>query len=163
MSITIQGHQFEITVPPYVAGPCELTEGEASTLNQTRLENIRNNFAGKIKTLLNGSESLTEAQLEKTQADLNAYAATYAFGVRAPGQGRRVVDPIEREMLKLAKDDISKAFFAKHGAKVDKDALAEAAEKVISLKHDDYAKRARRILREREAIGLETLESVGLS
>jgi hypothetical protein len=127
-SITISGHKFE--VPEGVLARYELgyqlqTEGEVAAIRQTLAENLRNNFAGTVKAAGNGE--LTEEQVAELQAKFNEYAATYQFGVRKAGSGapRAPKDPVEREMQKLAKDAVSKAFYAKHGEKIDKEQLAE--------------------------------------
>jgi hypothetical protein len=155
--ITIAGHKF--TVPEgvlarYQIGYTLADEGEVSTIRQTLCENLRNNFANKVKTTSNGGE-LTQEQMTALQADFEKYAGEYKFGVRsAGGGGRRVVDPTEREMIKLAKEDIGKAYFAKYGEKLGKDQkewLEEKVEQLLEAKHDDYAKRARAIMRQREA------------
>lgn len=95
--ITVQGKQF--TAPqPYTAGHV-LNEGEASALNQVLAENLRNNFASKMK---NAAEAEGDAKKELTQEDFDAYAQSYKFGVRAGGT-RVVTDPVTREARKLAK------------------------------------------------------------
>jgi hypothetical protein len=107
---------------------------------------------------------LTEEQIAELQAKFNEYAQTYQFGVRKAGSGapRAPKDPVEREMQKLARDAVSKAFYAKHGEKIDKEQLAELSAKLLEAKHDEYAKRARTIIRERERAGTEDLASIGL-
>jgi hypothetical protein len=81
-AITILGLRFNVQ-SPYSAGHV-CTKGEASALNQKRLESIRNKLAvtAKDRTL--------------TQADVDAYAASYVFG-------ERTNDPIEAEALELAR------------------------------------------------------------
>lgn len=163
--ITVQGHKFEVPeglVAKYAVGYTIADEGEAHALRQTFLENLRNNFAGKVKTALGEAEQLSDEQQSALQNEFASYANEYKFGVRTGGGGAPKRDPVEREMLKLAKDDIAKAYYAKYGEKADKDMLAEKAEELIGLKHDDYAKRARAILRQRESAGNETLASLGI-
>jgi hypothetical protein len=86
-SITIFGLRFNVR-PPYRAGHF-CTNGEARALNQKRLENIRNHLAVKAK----------DGTL--TQVDVDAYAASYAFGERTPR--RRANDPVGAEALELAR------------------------------------------------------------
>ena len=97
-NILIQGLEFSVPAP-YNPGPHELTEGEAKTLNQTLAENLRNNFAGKMK-----DGAIPEAELDSKFAE---YAASYAFGVRAGGGGGSR-DPVEVEAMNLARDAIKK-------------------------------------------------------
>lgn len=96
----------------------ELTPGEASALNQTLRENIRNNLSKK--------EGLTQEQVD-------AYAAEYQFGVRTPGAGR-TSDPVMAEYMRLAKDKIKQMLKAK-GKKAEADAITEAAKNMLNTEH----------------------------
>ncbi len=104
LEITIQSQQF--SVPHlYVAGPIELTEGEAHALQQVYAENVRNNFATQMKKR---ADEIAEAQAKNldvipamlSQADLDAYVAGYSFGIRT--SGGIAVNPIEAEETRLA-------------------------------------------------------------
>jgi hypothetical protein len=86
-SITIFGLRFNVQ-SPYSAGHV-CTKGEASALNQKRLESIRNHLAVKAK----------DGAL--TQADVDACSASYVFGERTAM--RRTSDPVEAEALGLAR------------------------------------------------------------
>lgn len=101
--ITIAGSPFNVPVR-YEEGH-ELTAGEASALNQTYHENIRNNLAKKAK----------EGTL--TQADVDSYADTYQFGVRAAGTGGVSRDPVMSEAMRIAKKQLSE-MLRKAGKKV---------------------------------------------
>src|ERR1019366_7774418 len=90
--ITISGHPFNVPVR-YEEGN-ELTAGEASALNQTYHENIRNNLAKKAK----------EGVL--TQVEVDAYAESYQFGVRTAGVGV-TRDPVMAEAMRIAKKQIA--------------------------------------------------------
>jgi hypothetical protein len=85
--ITILGLRFNVQ-SPYSAGHV-CTKGEASVLNQKRLESIRNKLAATAK---NGA---------LTQADVDTYAASYVSGERTAR--RRTNDPVEAEALELAR------------------------------------------------------------
>ena len=85
-SITILGLRFNVQ-SPYSAGHV-CTKGEARALNQKRLEGIRNHLA------------VTAKDRALTQADVDAYAASYVFGERT---ARRTNDPVEAEALELAR------------------------------------------------------------
>jgi len=96
--ITIQGQVFRVPVR-YSAGHT-LTEGEASALNQTLHENLRNNFAKKV---VEGTEAgLT---METMQQQLDDYASDYQFGVRTGGGGFRG-DPVMTLALNTAREMI---------------------------------------------------------
>lgn len=100
--ITIAGSTFNVPVR-YEEGH-ELTAGEASALNQTYHENIRNNLAKKAK----------EGTL--TQEEVDSYAEGYQFGVRAAGAGVSR-DPVMSEAMRIAKKQIAE-LLKKSGKKV---------------------------------------------
>lgn len=104
--ITISGHSFNVPVR-YEEGH-ELTAGEASALNQTYHENLRNNFAKKVK------DAGEVADLSALQAELDKYAADYAFGVRTGGGGV-TRDPVMSEAMRIAKKQIGDLIRAKGG------------------------------------------------
>lgn len=132
--LTIQGLTFQYSTP-YVPGPVELTEGEASTLNQVRGENIRNNFASTIRKaresayrqanslkeddkIPEGAELPPAEMTEELRTAFAEYDAEYEFGVRKASTGPRVpVDPVEREAYRIATDQIKVALKSK-GIKV---------------------------------------------
>ena len=113
-----------ITVAGLVlSGPIPYTEGhvlvanEAMTLNQTWLENLRNNFAAKANKHLvdlghskkdeSGDdiatpEECTAESLAVIQAAFLDYAAGYEFGVR----GGREADPVRAQALEMAKGKV---------------------------------------------------------
>ena len=86
-AITIAGSQF--TVPLRYAEGHVLIAGEANALNQTFLENCRNNLSGKAK----------DGTL--TQEIVDQYAASYQFGQRKGGFGPS--DPVESMALTIAR------------------------------------------------------------
>ena len=94
-SITISGIAFAVAAR-YAEGHV-LNANEASALNQTYFENLRNNFASRAKE-------------GATQEDFDAYAASYQFGVRTGGGGSR--DPIEVEAMRIARDQVKAAIKA---------------------------------------------------
>lgn len=116
VELTIGGNAFTV-MERYEEGH-ELTAGEASALNQTLRENVRNNLSKK--------ENLS-------QEDVDAYAAEYQFGVRTPGAGR-TSDPVMAEYMRLAKDKIKQMLKAK-GKKADADKITEAAKNMLNTEH----------------------------
>ena len=121
LSTTIQGITFSHAAR-YVAGHVTLTEGEAKALNQTLSENLRNNFAGKVKKAIDTHAvdgllpSEIVAELEKEFAE---FEETYEFSVRTQ---RASVDPVHKEAHKLAKEMVMGVLRAK---KIDVKSLAE--------------------------------------
>jgi hypothetical protein len=140
-SITIAGTSF--TVPsPFTEGHV-LTAGEASQLNQVFHENIRNNFSKKVKA---GTA---------TQADIDAYAASYKMGVRTGGG--RVSDPVRREALRIVTDKIV-AQLRSRGDKVggkDGYSMTDIRAKAVAVvdSKPEYMETARRNLETAKAAG----------
>ena len=99
--ITIQGSVFRVPIR-YAAGHT-LTEGEASALNQTLHENLRNNFAKKVAE---GTEA--GIPLETLQQQLDDYANDYQFGVRTGGGGFRG-DPVMTLAMNAAREIVRQA------------------------------------------------------
>lgn len=117
-AIQIAGESF--TVPqPYAEGHV-LTSNEAASLNQTYAENVRNNFASKVKE---ANEAGT-FDLAVFQGRLDDYVADYEFGQRS--YGTRSGDPVMTEALSITRDLVRQAL-AKKGIK-----LADVPAKQIS-------------------------------
>ena len=96
-SITIQHAEWNIE-PRYAAGHV-LNENEASALNQTFFENIRNNWASRLKTS-------SENNVALSQDDLDRYVQEYQFGVRSL-VNREPRDPVAAEERRLARAVVS--------------------------------------------------------
>lgn len=114
--ITINGLAFDVP-QPYAEGH-QLNEAEASTLNQTYAENIRNNVAGRIKLFLKNAslekvEDLTEEQIGKIRADASEYIAAYTFSGAGRGGPRMPADPVGKETFKIAADVVRTKLKAK--------------------------------------------------
>jgi hypothetical protein len=124
--ITIAEKTFSVPMP-YVAGH-QLTEGEADQLNQVLHENIRNNYAKKVKDAVTGS-TFDQATM---QSELDDYSVSYEFGVRSGGG--RISDPIEREAMTIAKELVKAKIREKGGKVADYKAadITELAEGVVA-------------------------------
>lgn len=117
--ITIAGSAYNVPVR-YEEGH-ELTAGEASALNQTYHENIRNNLAKLAKDGL------------LTQEKVDEYANNYQFGVRAAGAGV-TRDPVMSEAMRIAKKQIAE-LLKKSGKKVgdyEVEAINSAAKALLA-------------------------------
>ena len=141
-SLMIAGLTFE--APFKFAAGHVLSEAEARTLNQTRFENLRNNFAPKVKASQEGKDGAIPAdQLASAFAE---FEAAYEFSVPgAGGTSTRSLDPIEREALAIARD-VVKAKLAERGQsynppKEATDEQKEAYRKTIADKVADVASR----------------------
>jgi hypothetical protein len=125
--ITIAGKVFNAPLR-YEEGH-ELNAGEASALNQTYHENLRNNFAKKVKEAVDNGGFNQDA----LQAEFDAYALDYQFGVRTGGGGAPR-DPVMAEAMNIAKMQI-RAKIKEKGRKItdyEPSAITEAAKKLIA-------------------------------
>lgn len=130
--ITIQGLEFEADAP-YKEGDV-LNANEADAINQTFLENLRNNFASHVKAArtavaeTNGFFTVGEGDkkvydldkvtnemldLDALQTSFIEYADKYEFGARRAGGTRVPADPVEREATRIAKEKVKELLRAK--------------------------------------------------
>lgn len=129
--ITIAGHTFK--APLRYAEGHELTANEAGALNQTYHENLRNNFAGKVKAAAEqAGGTLSPDVLASLQSEFDTYAESYQFGIRTGGGAVR--DPVMAEALRIAKDKIKAALKAQGRKTTDvtAEAITEAAKKLLA-------------------------------
>lgn len=106
--ITIQNWAAKVPVP-FGEGHI-LTENQANALNQIYAENVRNNFAKKVKDAREkAAKDGGQVDFVGLQAELNTYAASYEFGTRKGGGGGETglpKDPILRQAHVMARDMI---------------------------------------------------------
>lgn len=124
---TIAGQTFNV-FQPYAEGHV-LTANEASSMNQTFAENIRNNFAKRVKEAVDAGTF----DQDMLQSQLDDYMNDYEFGVRTGGGGR-VGNPVEAEALRIAKDKV-RAALQRKGEKLSDytaAAITEAAKGVLA-------------------------------
>lgn len=143
--ITIAGAVFSVP-NPYESGH-QITAGEADALNQVLHENIRNNLAKKAK----------DGTL--TQAEVDAYADHYEFGVRTGGGATR--DPVRSRAMDIARDKV-KAGLAKAGKKVSEFSakqITEAAAKALEG-HPEWSELARQQYEAERDLAETTLDDV---
>lgn len=96
---TIAGRKVQV-IQPFAEGQ-PLTEATAAMLNQTLAENFSNNLRKKVEA---AGDAADDAAI---QAIVDEYMGEYQPGVRASSGGSaRVVDPVEREARKLAKEKV---------------------------------------------------------
>lgn len=142
--VTIQGHTFNVP-EPYAEGH-PLTENEAAALNQTFAENVRNNFAQKVKDA-NEAQGEENVDTSALQSELDSYIEGYEFGVRRSGGGgsRTPVDPVEREALRMAEDAVKNAIRAKGGKVSEFDNIKEVARTLLEKKPEIREAAQRRV------------------
>lgn len=159
-TITIQGYDFVATMP-YLAGHV-VSDAEAKALNQVRAENLRNNFASKIKAAKGEAEGLTEEQLAELTAAFAEYDATYEFTLASVGGGKRETDPVQAEAMRIAKSLIAaKLSKDKRTLKsVPADKLAEAIATVAA--GEKVQKLAKKNVAERQAAAEAGLDGIDL-
>lgn len=153
-SITIQGHEFPVA-PRYEEGH-QLTENEADVLNQTYYENLRNNFAGRIKSArkehnVGESDQLPEDVYSTLRNDFLTYSKEYEFGVRRTSTGPSA-DPVKATALTLARTAIKDALRAsgKKIKDVSSDQIEQGAERLIAS-NPAFMQKAEQAVRERKA------------
>jgi len=154
--ITIQGHPFKVPIR-YAAGHT-LSEGEASALNQTFHENLRNNFAKKVSE---GTDAGTG--LDVLQQQLDDYAAEYQFGVRTGGGGFRG-DPVMTLAMNAARELVRQAVKAK-GYDQDEwpaSRISQAAKQLLDSQGEDgkIVSMARKQIEAEKAAAAEAMQSV---
>jgi hypothetical protein len=154
--IQIQGETFRLS-PPYEEGHV-LNAAEASQLNQTWAEGVGNNLRKKIKE----AKEAGSFDAAAFQAQLDAYAQNYQFGVRQGGGGggtRR--DPVKAEAISIAVDRLKEAL--KKAGKNLKDysakVLRENAEKLLA-RDPSIMEMARERVEENRAVATESLDDI---
>ena len=162
--IKVEGLIFNAPAP-YKAGHV-LNENEANTLNQTFAENLRNNFAKKVKAAKeaaskNGSEFPDdgEAAPEELQGEFTTYAADYEFGTRAAGGGADSGlprDPTDREAFIMARDLI-RAHAKSKGFKLDAEQVAGLVPGILQKRPEIREEAVRRVAA-KTSITLDELE-----
>lgn len=157
-TITVQGIEF--TAPaPYKPGHV-LTEAEAATLNQTYGENLRNNFAKRVKEAKDKytDGTVPEDILANLRAEFETYSDGYEFaGKRSP---RVTADPVAREARKIAKSLVLEMLKVKNmDAKTLPDGkMDEFVSKLLELK-PDIRQQAQKRIDDAKALVATTLAS----
>jgi hypothetical protein len=96
---TISIHGQEVTISaPYAEGQT-ITEAEAKALNQTRAENVANNFRKRVKAALDGGKET----LAEVIAAIASYDASYIFSAAASRGARSTQTPLEKESIRVGK------------------------------------------------------------
>lgn len=176
-SLTVNGISVDVNFPKYSEGHV-LNANEASTLNQTYLENIRNNTAGRVKKAIKewiaaGAKDLPEgAENPNTEENFTAsdelltsiqeYADAYEFG-QARVANLEPADPVEKEARKIAKEAVNAALKAKD-IKI-KDVPDEKYEALIAAQAAKPAviEEAKRRLDVAKQVGSEELDLSGIT
>lgn len=110
------------------------TKAEAHVLGQIFNENLRNNLREKVKATVaeGGTKEEIQARVQKLVDD---YVQQYEFQIGGGGGGFRTVDPIEAEMMHIARKSIKDAGQKKNITFTAKE-LTEKARELIE--HEQY-------------------------
>ncbi len=149
-TFVIQHQSFQIP-KPYVEGHT-ITTSEAGVLNQALAENVRNNWASRVKKEVDEDTF----NLVKMQAEVDEYIDGYDFGLR---RGRGPSDPVEREALNMAKEIVKNALREK-GYKlndVNTDDINRLAEEAVAA-NPEITKEAKRRVDQRGKLGVGELD-----
>lgn len=99
-TIVIQGLDFQVSWP-FVAGHV-CTEAEAKALNQTRKENLANNFAKRVKDAKALDEKNGTNEVSSLAAEFAKLDAEYEFTLANVSAAARL-SPVDREARSMAK------------------------------------------------------------
>lgn len=145
-TLTILDFEFPISMP-YTEGHV-LTGPEAKVLNQTRKENLSNNFRKHVQAFKDGAEgAMSETDLLEAFAKLDA---EYVFNERTAAASVKL-DPVEREARAIARDLVRTALAA-DGRKVkdvDPDAYEAKVAEVAAM--DEVIAQAKKIVKQKQA------------
>lgn len=150
LTLTILDFEFPVTAP-YAAGHT-LTDNEARALNQTRKENLGNNFRKAVKDAIEAAGGDTsKVDAEKLQSDFAALDTKYEFTAASVAASRKL-EPWEREarnMVKAAlRDHFSSLEPAQKFADLDEDAQEALIEANVS--NPDIVKVAKNVVAQRQ-------------
>lgn len=145
-TVTIQGSQF--TVPMPFSAETPMTDELAAVLNQVLAENLRNNFATRIK------RAESKGEPAPTQADLDAYAAEYQLGVRSVSSGSAGYSDVQKAALVLARAKIREKLKEKN-LKMEKDQIEDLAVKLAFDESKPFMKAAEKQVAARKAAAAE--------
>lgn len=163
-ALTIQGIDFTIRAP-YAEGHT-LNANEASTLNQTFAENIRNNAAARIKKAKEAAEKAgTPFDINadrgegqgSLRAEIEAYAEAYEFGSRV-ARTSEPVDPVEREAYRIATELLNGQLKNKGIKKKDlQDGVYDETVRTLMQKAEVQKLAAKRV-KEKEALAMDDID-----
>lgn len=157
-TITISGQNFEVSAP-YTEGHA-ITAVEAKVLNQTRAENIGNNFRKAV------TAAVESGKIAEVTAAIAEYDAAYTFS--AGGTARTPIDPIEAEAYRIAKTVVKGKIAEKFGVSVkaycEKEGNQEKYEAAVekTAHQDDTLKLAKKAVADKKKQMEVASEDLGL-
>lgn len=149
-TISISGQAFEVSAP-YAAGHV-LTEAEAKVLNQTRAENIGNNFRAQVK------KALEDGTIDAVKSAIADYDSKYEFSMTV---ARQPIDPIEAEAFRIAKEIVKAKIADKYGVSLKKyfetegnEAKYEAAVEKLAGQEDTLKEAKKRVAAKKKTLDI---------
>lgn len=133
-TIEILGVEFSVTMP-YDAGHT-INEAEAKVLNQTRRENLGNNFRAKVKAF-NDNDEGAASSIDELQSQFAELDAAYVFTLSTASAAVKRT-PEEKEAINIAKNYI-KAQLDAAGRKITDVPKGEDGNAVMSQEDWDDA------------------------
>ena len=145
---TIQKVQVKVPVPFKEGHPLRATEADA--LNAYYVNCIRNALVPRLKK--NHGDDLSKLDAATMQKEVNAFCKEYDFGMTAG----RTADPVEHEMMEIARNLVRKAIVNKGNQLKDyktKDITAKARQLLDHEQHGPkIRKQAEQIVKQRESL-----------
>lgn len=159
--LIVSGHTFSVPVP-YAEGHT-INAAEAHTLNQTRVENVRNNLNARFaKAVKEHGENIPAEHLEPLLAEGQAYAHEYTFNGASRLGPRASLNPVEAAAHKIAKDLIAAHLRQKKTAIKDlPEGKLEELVKYLLEKRPDITEEAQRRVDAAKSLGTQLLEGLG--
>ncbi len=156
-AVTVAGKTFNMPLLFTEGQEITLSAGEASQFNQVFHENIRNNFAKKVK------DADTEGKFsqEDFQALIDKYAEDYEFGTRKSSGPRTPSDPVAKEALKIAIEAIHNHIRSQGKKPTDfkVESIKALAAKLVEQR-PDITEKAKAIVAERQVVAGESLGDI---
>ena len=158
--LVVSGHTFSVPVP-YAEGHT-INAAEAHTLNQTRIENVRNNLNARFaKAVKEHGEAIPAAVLETLLAEGQTYAHEYTFNGTSRLGPRANLNPVEAAAHKIAKELIAAHLRQKKIAIKDlPEGKLEELVKSLLEKRPDILEEAQRRVDAAKVLGTQLLEGL---
>lgn len=139
-----------------------LTANEAAALDQLRRENLRNNFASTVKSLMEKgkAEGKSEADIHNDlRSRFSQYANDYEFNKRT---AREASDPVEAEAFKMAREAVRAALVAQgHKLKdIGSDKIEEFTNQYLEVSGEHLREEAKRRIHVRQTTAAHILEGM---
>ena len=158
--LVVSGHTFSVPVP-YAEGHT-INAAEAHTLNQTRIENVRNNLNARFAKLAKEhGEAIPAGILTTLLTEGQAYAHEYTFSGASRLGPRANLNPVEAAAHKIAKELI--AAHLRQKKIVVKDLPEGKLEELIKSlleKRPDITEEAQRRVDAAKSLGTQLLEGL---